>query len=159
MVFISEKQGQMHRSFCVSDNTVSQLVAWFWLTEARASGVWCVTCITFKLWSWFRAAVQIQTLNGTPQDPCSPQSYRGSLGNEILSLDFKGIVWNESLWINPLRPGCQGLTGRQHVGLVPPEPTLTVLTTHPSLQEHLHTTKLSQKHPFFPSTHWATYGI
>lgn len=75
----------------------------------------------------------------SPQHPCSPQS------NEILSLDFKGIVWNESLWIKPFRAGCQGLTGRQHMGLVPPEPTLTVLTTHPSLQEHLHTTKLSQK--------------
>lgn len=115
------------------DNTVTEFVAWFWLREAQVSGVWCSTCITFKLWSWFRTAVQIQTLNDTPQDPCSPQSYRGSLGNEILTSDFKGIVWNESLWTNPFR-----------AGLVPPEP-FDCADHSPSLQEHLHTAKLSPK--------------
>lgn len=59
----------------------------------------------------------------------SLESCRGSSGNKVLPFDFKSSCLNPVSVDNSIKAGGQGCTGRQHVQLVPPEPTFTVLTS------------------------------
>lgn len=70
MVFISEKEGQMHIK-PTDDNTAAQFVARFWLRETKVSGLYSSHALILHSSNHDSGPEsKLSSLNDTPQGPC-----------------------------------------------------------------------------------------
>lgn len=129
MVFISEKEGQMHIK-PTDDNTAAQFVARFWLRETKVSGLYSSHALILNSSNHDSGPEsKLSSLNDTPQ--CiiafSTQLQR-ELGSEILPVVFRSVCEDNPLkaaqedctlkvfllsWTSPSRTSAQNKTNKK----------------------------------------------